>query len=84
MGRRIDVDLLVSRSEIAERLGYRTPENVEWWIRNDASFPAPVYTAPRFRLWYWPDVERWASRGALDERRRPRRTDQGPRAEQSS
>ncbi len=63
MGRRIDVDHLVSVVQIAERFGYARP-TVYYWIRTDESFPKPVWTSAGpgntgVHLWYWPEVKRW-------------------------
>ena len=61
----------MSLNDIAERLGFRGAQNVQWWLRNDPSFPKPVYASTRYRIWYWPDIARWAKRVGLAERRRP-------------
>ena len=66
MGRKLDVDLLVDAREIAARLGFPRPQLVHYFVGADETFPAPVWQgAPGrggLRLWYWPEVERWAAR----------------------
>jgi hypothetical protein len=63
VGRRVDVDHLVSARVIAERLGFKRVQAVHYLFKADESFPQPVFTlsemARPVRLWYWPDVERW-------------------------
>lgn len=85
MGRRVDVDQLVGAREIAARLGFKRTQVVHYFLRSDDSFPAPVFsitdTQGGARVWYWPDVERWArrtgrlpgaaKRGGVVEGRRP-------------
>lgn len=60
MGRKVDVDLLVGATEIAERLGVARPQVVHDWRRRHADFPQPLTVVSRVGLWYWPEVERWA------------------------
>lgn len=58
---RIETDDLVSAAEIAERAG-RSRESVRLLVggrRGPRGFPGPVHKAGRFRLWRWPEVERW-------------------------
>jgi hypothetical protein len=63
VGRRVDVDHLVSARLIAERLGFKRVQVVHYFYRSDEDFPEPVFTlsemARPVRLWYWPDIERW-------------------------
>ena len=66
MGRKVDVDLLVSAVQVADRLGVARP-TVYYWMRTDGAFPAPVYTSAGLgmtgvHLWYWPDVAAWHAR----------------------
>jgi predicted DNA-binding transcriptional regulator AlpA len=66
VGRKVDVDLLVSAVQMAERLGCARP-TVYYWMRTDAAFPPPVWTsaglgATGVHLWYWPDVAAWQAR----------------------
>jgi predicted DNA-binding transcriptional regulator AlpA len=66
VGRKVDVDLLVSAVQMAERLGCARP-TIYYWMRTDATFPAPVWTsaglgATGVHLWYWPDVVAWHAR----------------------
>ena len=66
VGRKVDVDLLVSAVQVAERLGVARP-TVYYWARTDELFPAPVWTSAGLgttgvHLWYWPDVAAWHRR----------------------
>lgn len=69
---RVETEELVSAAEIAERTG-RSRESVRLLIegrRGLGDFPRPAHTVGRrFRLWRWPQVERWF---ASYERREPR------------
>jgi predicted DNA-binding transcriptional regulator AlpA len=63
VGRKVDVDLLVSAVQMAERLGCARP-TIYYWMRTDEAFPAPVWTSAGLgmtgvHLWYWPDVAAW-------------------------
>ncbi|HEX9992461.1 MAG TPA: hypothetical protein VGB14_05995 [Acidimicrobiales bacterium] len=62
MGRKVDVDDIVSASEIAARLGAKQPSVVHDWRRRHADFPQPIARVKLGHLWAWPDVERWARR----------------------
>ncbi len=66
MGRRVDVDQLVGAREIAERLGFKRTQVVHYFLRSDDSFPPPVFSVTEAqggaRVWYWPDIKRWARR----------------------
>jgi predicted DNA-binding transcriptional regulator AlpA len=62
MGRRIDVDDLVTATDIAERLGVKRAQVVHDWRRRHPDFPAPLVTRPRVLLWAWKDVKAWARR----------------------
>jgi hypothetical protein len=66
VGRKVDVDLLVDAREIAARLGFPRPQLVHYFVGADPTFPKPVWQAGPgrggLRLWYWPEVERWAAR----------------------
>jgi len=64
MGRRIEVDDLVSVTEIAQRLGLRRVQVVHTWIARYDDFPPPVKVlgeggGKEVRIWEWPDVVRW-------------------------
>lgn len=61
----VDVDDLVSASQIAERAGVGASAVVNWSNRH-VTFPAPVRDEPRSRLWLWSEVQVWlgASRRA--------------------
>lgn len=60
MGRKIDVDDIVSASEIAARLGVKRRGVVHDWRRRHPDFPEPVAQVALVHLWVWPEVERWA------------------------
>ncbi len=60
MGRLVDLDLLVSSAEIAERLGVEGPRIVYLWMKRYPDFPAPVKVFGRTGAWLWTDVEKWA------------------------
>jgi predicted DNA-binding transcriptional regulator AlpA len=61
MGRKLDVDLLVTTAEIVQRLGMTEQRTVNGWMRRYDDFPKPVVTrGERVLLWYWPEVEAWA------------------------
>ncbi|MDF1597044.1 MAG: hypothetical protein P1T08_13270 [Acidimicrobiia bacterium] len=60
MGRRVDSELLVGASEIAERLGVARAQVVHTWRRRHADFPLPVAQLQSALIWYWPDIEKWA------------------------
>jgi hypothetical protein len=64
VGDRIDPDLLVGASDIAERLGFKRTQNVHWYFQHDDSFPEPVArigSGPKPTLvWYWPHIEVWS------------------------
>lgn len=63
------MDQLVGVTEIAERLGARSPQRVRDWRLRYPDFPEPVATLAMGHVWYWPEVERWAkSTNRLPER----------------
>ena len=62
MGRRINVDDLVTATDIAERLGVKRAQVVHDWRRRHTDFPEPLVTRPRVLLWAWKDVKEWARR----------------------
>ncbi len=73
MGRRVDVEKLVTARAIAERLGLKRVQVVHYFFRHDDSFPEPIFSLTESRggarVWYRPDVERWARRtGRLSKR----------------
>lgn len=75
VGRRLDVDWLVTSAEIRRLLGVKHTTTVYWWIDHDYfGFPEPVVTigADQTRLWYWPEVATWA----IKEGRLPEGADQ--------
>ena len=62
MGRRIDVDNLVTADQIAERLNVADLSVVYNWARRHKTFPAPVLErGKRIRMWDWPEVKEWAT-----------------------
>lgn len=62
MGRKVDVDELVSAGEIAKRLHLRGRQAVHDWRRRHPDFPAPVAKLDIGLVFAWPDVEKWARR----------------------
>lgn len=66
MGRRIDVEQLVDAGTVAAMLGLRHRNTVASYRHRYADFPSPVVSAAegRCKLWYRPDVARWAERRA--------------------
>ena len=61
MGRKVDVDLLVDATAIAERMGFARPQAVHNWRARYPEFPKPIAEFGKSTLWYWPDVEEWLS-----------------------
>ncbi len=55
---RVDVDDLVTPSEIAERAGV-TAAAVSNWSARDVTFPSPVKDTSRCRIWLWSEVQLW-------------------------
>ncbi len=79
MGRRLDVAELVGAAEIAQRVGVTLPQTVHDWRRRHPDFPKPVATLRMGLIWYWPDVEAWASRtGRYPPRSEPHRSKRAP------
>lgn len=61
MGRKLDVDLLVTTAEIVQRLGLTESRTVNGWMRRYDDFPKPaIARGERVLLWYWPEVDAWA------------------------
>jgi hypothetical protein len=60
MVRLVDVDDLVSASEIAIRLSMRRPGVVHDWRRRYVDFPHPIARLALGYVWAWPDVAAWA------------------------
>ena len=59
MGRKVDVDLLVDATAIAERMGFARPQAVHNWRARYPDFPGPIAEFGKSTLWYWPDVAEW-------------------------
>ena len=59
MGRKVDVDLLVDATAIAERMGFARPQAVHNWRARHPDFPQPIAEFGKSTLWYWPDVDEW-------------------------
>ena len=62
MGRHVDIDQLVGAAEIAQRLEVANSHVIHVWRRRDSSFPEPVASLKTAMIWYWPDVEKWATK----------------------
>jgi predicted DNA-binding transcriptional regulator AlpA len=60
VGKRIDMDDLVSAAEIAERLGVGKSTVVHDWRYRDLGFPEAVKMIGQVGIWDWTDVEKWA------------------------
>ena len=61
MGRRIDVDMLVSSYEVQRLLVASNDSHVRYWIV-EMGFPKPIVSLGRSQqvhLWHWPDVAQW-------------------------
>ena len=61
MGRRIDVDMLVSSYEVQRLLACLERFTRGYWIV-EMGFPKPIVSLGRseqVHLWYWPDVAQW-------------------------
>ena len=69
----VDVDDIVPSKVIADRLGFKGPQAIHYYLRSDPTFPQPLFVQPDaahpFRLWYWPDIEAW---WAVRRRRPPK------------
>jgi len=69
VGRKVDIEQLVSANQIAQRLGVSHVQTIHTRRRRHADFPEPVLSFDRVLIWYWPDVRRWAHRtGRLTRR----------------
>ena len=62
MTRRLDLGQLVGAAEIAARLGVSRPQVIHTWRRRHGEFPEPVLELDMGLIWYWPEVEAWASK----------------------
>jgi hypothetical protein len=61
LGRRIDVEMLVSSYEVQRLLASSNDSHLAYWIR-EMEFPEPIASLGRSQqvhLWYWPDVAKW-------------------------
>lgn len=58
--RKLDVDYLVTTTDIRHLLGRKRVQTVHWWINNDETFPPPLTRLGKMLVWYWPDIARWA------------------------
>lgn len=56
------MEQLVGVSEIADRLGLKSPQRVRDWQRRYEDFPEPVARLAMGLVWSWRDVERWAKK----------------------
>lgn len=62
MGRKVDIDDLVSAREIADRLRLNDRNLPHTWLRIQPTFPRPILKLAIGNLWHWPDVETWAAK----------------------
>lgn len=58
----------VGSAEIARRLGLKHRQDVHDLRRKHRDFPEPVPTPTRTLLWWWHDVEAWATEARKDGR----------------
>jgi hypothetical protein len=59
VGRRLDVDQLVSAQDIAEEFGLARRQVVTTWAARHPDFPAPAVKKLGITLWYLPEVRAW-------------------------
>jgi len=72
VGRKVDVDDLVSAADIAERCGTDRPQIVYEWATRFDDFPAPIKKVGRVTIYIWPDVAEWLNRQTDPRIPRPR------------
>ncbi len=58
VGRRVDIDLVVTAADIGGRAGVSAQAVHNWRQRYD-DFPQPLRTIGNYQVWYWPEVEKW-------------------------
>ena len=68
MGRRVDVDELLSAAEVAELLGFSMRQVVSIYARRYEDFPQPVVVKSNghTQLWAREDIEEYRSHRATD------------------
>ena len=66
VGRKVDVDDLVTAGDIMARVPARTrtgnvqkPQVVHVWMSRYEDFPPPVRQIGGYQVWVWSDVEKW-------------------------
>lgn len=67
----LDNDLLVGSTDIVERLGLKSRQNVHYYLSTVPSFPRPLGTLGGVMLWRWPDIEEWAATYKFRQRTPP-------------
>ncbi len=67
----LDNDLLVGSTDIVERLGLKSRQNVHFYLNSVPSFPRPLATFGGVMVWRWPDVEDWAATYKFKRRNLP-------------
>jgi glutathione-regulated potassium-efflux system ancillary protein KefG len=76
MGRRVDVDTLITTRDVAAMLGLTHHQNVSGYLNRYPDMPRPVIDLGRGhpKLWVRQDIERWQrKRTAKRERERTKR-----------
>ena len=58
VGRRVDIDLVVTAADIGGRAGV-SAQAVHNWRHRYEDFPVPLRVIGNYQVWYWPEVERW-------------------------
>jgi hypothetical protein len=75
MGQRVDIDDLIDANGVAELLGLAHRNTVSVYQHRYPHMPQPVlnFGNGRVKVWFKPDVERWAAEQAASGRARPAR-----------
>ena len=60
VGRRVDVESLLSAQQVAEIIGLSNRNGVSVYQRRYPDFPAPVVSQGRCRLWVIDEIKAWA------------------------
>ena len=68
MGKRVDIENILSAQEVAEVLGLGLRNSITVYRGRYPDFPEPLKEWPGFKVWNRPDVTRWARK---HRRKRP-------------
>ncbi len=74
----LENDLLVGSTDIVERLGLKSRQNVHYYLSDVPTFPRPLGTLGGVMLWRWPDIEDWAATYKFRQRNPPVRAPRSP------